>query len=56
MKKLLTIWMGELISNIGSGMTAFAITGIVMLGIAFIFGRRRSIKEMERKTDELVYS
>lgn len=26
MKKFLVIWMGELISNIGSGMTAFALS------------------------------
>lgn len=26
MKKFMIIWMGELISNIGSGMTAFAVS------------------------------
>lgn len=26
MKKFMTIWAGELISNIGSGMTAFALS------------------------------
>lgn len=43
MKKFMIIWIGELISTIGSGVTAFA----------FIFGSGKSIQKMEGNTDEL---
>ncbi len=33
MKKFMTIWLGELISSIGSGMTAFAL-------IIYVFDRK----------------
>lgn len=41
MKKFIVIWIGQLISNIGSGMTAFAVgmlIGSVIIGVLDIRG------------------
>lgn len=64
MKSFITLWIGELISSIGSGMIAFAVSiyvyqatgsatwvsvaGLVMFAFAIIFGSRKSIKMIER--------